>query len=64
MSEIPNVIPHMNSLLDAWRKQNFEFNKSQKEEYEMLLATRREKVKEFYNEGRVSKSKPKVSTEN
>lgn len=63
MSEIPNVLPHLNSLRDAWRQQNFNFTRSQKEEYEILLSTRRDRVKELYTEGRVSKSRPKVAIE-
>lgn len=52
---IPNVLPHIQELKEAWRKQDFVFTKSQKEEYDLLLATRRERVKQFYAEGRVSK---------
>ena len=57
MSEIPNVLPHLNELRTTWRRQNFDFTESQQEEYDMLLATRRERVKELYAEGRVSKGK-------
>jgi competence protein ComGC len=63
MSEIPNVLPHLNELRATWRRQNFNFTESQQEEYEMLLATRRERVKELYSEGRVSKSKAKAVAE-
>lgn len=52
---IPNVLPHIQELKDAWRRQDFSFNKQQKEEYDLLIATRRERVKQFYAEGRVSK---------
>lgn len=64
MSEIPNVLPHLNELRTTWRRQNFNFTESQQEEYEMLLATRRERVKELYTEKRVSKGKStKTATE-
>jgi hypothetical protein len=58
---IPNVLPHIRELKDTWRKQDFNFTKQQQEEYDLLLATRRERVKQFYAEGRVSKGglKPK-----
>ena len=54
-SDIPNVIPHLNELRDTWRSQNYEFNESQQEEYNMLLATRRDRVKQLYEQGRVCK---------
>lgn len=63
MSETPNVLPHLNSLLDTWRRQNFELNKTQKEEYDMLLSTRRERVKELYSQGRVNKARSKILTD-
>lgn len=62
-SDIPNVIPHLNELRDAWRRQNYEFNESRKEEYEMLVATRRERVKQLYEQGRVCKSNSPRSKE-
>jgi hypothetical protein len=52
---IPNVLPHIRELKDTWRKQDFTFTKHQQEEYDLLLTTRRERVKQFYAEGRVSK---------
>lgn len=53
--QIVNVLPHIQELKDAWRRQDFILNKQQQEEYDLLLATRRERVKQFYAEGRVSK---------
>jgi len=47
---IPNVLPHIRELKDAWRKQDFIFTKQQQEEYDLLLTTRRERVKQFYAE--------------
>jgi len=52
---IPNVLPHIQELKEIWRKQDFSFTKQQQEEYDLLLATRRERVKYFYDNGLVSK---------
>jgi hypothetical protein len=52
---IPNVLPHIIELKNAWRKQDFVFSKQQQEEYDLLLATRRERVAQFYAENRVCK---------
>lgn len=60
---IPNVLPHIRELKDAWRKQDFIFNKQQQEEYDLLLSTRRERVKQFYAEGRVFKGSYKAKEE-
>jgi len=60
MSDTVNVLPHMQELHQAWRRQDFKFTQSQSEEYEMLLQARRERVKEFYATGRVSKGRAKV----
>jgi hypothetical protein len=57
---IPNVLPHIKELKDAWRKQDFKFSASQQEEYDLLLVTRRERVKQFYAEGRVFKGSYKA----
>lgn len=54
-SDIPNVIPHLNELRDTWRRQNYEFSEAQQQEYDMLLATRRERVKQLYRQGKVAK---------
>jgi hypothetical protein len=58
--QIPNVLPHIKELKDAWRRQDFVFTKQQTEEYELLLQTRRERVKQFYAEGRVFKGSYKA----
>jgi len=52
---IANVLPHLKELKETWRKQDFTFTKQQQEEYDLLIATRRERVLQFYAEGRVSK---------
>jgi hypothetical protein len=55
MTETVNVLPHINELKDAWRRQDFKFTKQQQEEYDLLIAARRERVKYFYDNGLVSK---------
>jgi hypothetical protein len=55
MSETVNVLPHLNELKIAWRKQDFAFTKQQQEEYDLLLAARRERVKYFYDNDLVCK---------
>jgi hypothetical protein len=61
--QIPNVLVHINELKDTWRRQDFIFTKSQQEQYDLLLATRRERVKQFYAEGRVFKGSYKAKEE-
>ena len=61
--QIPNVLVHINELKDTWRRQDFTFTKSQQEQYDLLLATRRERVKQFYAEGRVFKGSYKAKEE-
>ena len=61
--QIPNVLPHINELKEVWRKQDFTFTKQQQEEYDLLLATRRERVKQLYAEGRVFKGSYKAKEE-
>lgn len=60
MSDTVNVLPYMQELMVAWRKQDFKFTKEQQEKYDLLLLTRRERVKQFYADGRVSKGRVKV----
>ena len=60
---IPNVLPHIQELKDTWRRQDFTFTKQQSEEYDLLLSTRRERVKQFYAEGRVFKGFYKAKEE-
>jgi hypothetical protein len=55
MTDTVNVLPHINELKDAWRRQDFKFTKQQSEEYELLLQARRERVKWFYETDRVCK---------
>ena len=48
-----NILHHINDLKNAWRRQDFVFTSKQTEEYSILLQARRERVLEFYKEGRV-----------
>jgi len=52
---IPNVLPHIFELREAWRKQDFKYTKEQQEQYDLLVAARRERVKYFIDNGLVSK---------
>ena len=48
-----NVLPHLDELRKTWKQQDFRFNKDQQEEYDMLMQARKERVKWFYETGRV-----------
>lgn len=63
MTETVNVLPHLKELRESWRRQDFKFTKQQQEEYDILIAARRERVKYFYANGLVCKSKSKQSEE-
>ena len=60
MTDTVNVLPHLNELKDAWRKQDFNLTKQQKEEYDILIAARRERDKYFYANNLVFKGKSNV----
>jgi hypothetical protein len=60
-----NIIHHLRELQDAWRRQEFVFTNKQTEEYDILVAARRQVVRGFYAEGRVFKgSKAAFDKEN
>lgn len=61
--QIANVLPHIQELKDTWRRQDFIFTKQQQEEYDLLLSTRRERVRQLYDEGRVFKGSYKGKDE-
>lgn len=63
MTDTVNVLPHIRELKVAWRRQDFKFTKSQSEEYELLLQARRERVKWFYETGRVQVGPKKKAEE-
>jgi hypothetical protein len=50
-----NILHHLRELQVEWRKQDFNFTKSQQESYDILLQARRERVMGFHAEGRVFK---------
>jgi hypothetical protein len=50
-----NILHHLRELQVEWRKQDFNFTKSQQESYDILLQARRERVMGFHKEGRVFK---------
>lgn len=50
-----NILHHLQELQVKWRQQDFNFSKSQQEEYDILLAARRERVLGFHKDGRVFK---------
>lgn len=55
MTDTVNVLPHIQELKTIWRRQDFRFTPQQQEEYDMLLAARRERVKYFYANDMVCK---------
>ncbi len=54
MTDTVNVLPHRNELEATWRRQEFKYTKQQQEEYDLLIATRRERVAYFYENDLVS----------
>ena len=57
-----NVLPHMNELRETWRRQDFRLTHDQQQQYDMLKEARRERVRWFYETGRVQVG-PKVTKE-
>ena len=62
MTDTVNGLPHIKELKEAWRRQDFRFTKEQKEQYDILIQARRERVKWFYETGQVHVG-PKVTKE-
>lgn len=60
---IANVLSHLKELQIVWRKQDFVLSSQQQEEYNLLIATRRERVQQLYQEGRVFKGSYKAKEE-
>ena len=57
------VLKQLNALRDQWREQVFAYTREQQKEYDRLIKLRRERVKSFFADDRVSKgglSKPNV----
>ena len=55
MTDTVNVLPHIFELRDTWRRQDFKYTKEQQEQYDLLIAARRERVKYFYDNDMVCK---------
>ena len=49
------VLKAINELRESWRKQNFVFTPEQQKEFDSLKQLRRERVKSFHADGKVSK---------
>ena len=57
------VLKQLKELKEEWRNQSFKYTPEQQKEYDRLIKLRRERVKSFYANDRVSKggsSKPNV----
>lgn len=50
-----NILHHLRELQVKWRQQDLIYTKQQREEYDVLIAARRERVLGFYADGRVFK---------
>jgi hypothetical protein len=63
-----NILHHLRELQLKWRQQDMTYTKQQREEYDILLQARRERVRGFYKDGRVFKgskaSADKLALEN
>jgi hypothetical protein len=55
MTDTVNVLPHIKELRETWRRQDFSFTREQQEQYDLLIAARRERVKYFYDNNLVCK---------
>ena len=49
------ILKQLNALREQWREQVFSFTNEQKAEYDRLMKLRRERVKSFYKDDKVSK---------
>ena len=49
------ILKQLNALREQWRDQVFSFTNEQKAEYDRLMKLRRERVKSFYKNDKVSK---------
>jgi len=50
-----NILHHLRELQVAWRRQDFVLTGKQQDEYDVLITARRQRVRGFYEEGRVFK---------
>ena len=49
------VLNQLNALREEYRRQSFTYTQEQQKEYDRLMKLRRERVKSFYADGKVSK---------
>ena len=49
------ILKQLNALREQCSEQSFSYTKEQQAEYDRLIALRRERVKSFYKDDRVSK---------
>lgn len=56
------ILHHLRELQIEWRRNDFCLSNSQQEKYDLLLYARRERIKELYKEGRVSKGRKSTDT--
>ena len=49
------VLKQLKELKEEWRNQSFKYTPEQQKEYDRLMKLRRERVKSFYADGKVSK---------
>ena len=57
------ILKQLNALREQWKEQVFAYTPEQQKEYDRLIKLRRDRVKSFYADDRVSKggsSKPNV----
>jgi hypothetical protein len=50
-----NILHHLRELQVAWRRQDFVLTGKQQDEYDVLITARRQRVRGFYETGRVFK---------
>lgn len=55
------VLYRMNDIRKAWRENDFQYPEGLREEYELLVSVRRERVASFYRDGLVSKGRKEVA---
>ena len=53
MSDTPSTLQRLKELRQMWREQHFRFTHEQQEAYNVLIARRKERVRELIKEGRV-----------
>ena len=57
------ILKQLNALREQWKDQVFAYTPEQQKEYDRLIKLRRERVKSFYKNDRVSKGGSKQNVE-